>query len=173
MRTLVALAAVVLTLSGQAGSQTPKGKVPPPPAPMPPTPKATPKATPKLEPVAETKLVMVGLTNANFKGLERLLRDPPKDDQAWIYARGQALLIAETGNLLMIRPPHNPGENTWFDRAMELRSKAAQLGRMLAQKDYSAGRAEFVNLANVCNRCHQSFRIPVQIEPFAEPANQH
>ena len=131
-----------------------------------------PKTTPKLEPVADTKLLMVGLANANYKGLERLLRDPPKDDQAWVFARGQALLIAETGNLLMIRPPRNPGETSWFDRAMELRTKAAQLGKTLALKDFNASRTEYVGLANTCNRCHQSFRVQVQIEPFAEAANQ-
>jgi len=131
-----------------------------------------PKTTPKLDPVADTKLIMVGLASANYKGLERLLRDPPKDDQAWIFARGQALLIAETGNLLMIRPPRNQGEGAWHERAMELRFKASQLAKTLSLKDFNASRAEFVGLANTCNRCHQAFRVPVQIEPFAEAANQ-
>jgi hypothetical protein len=126
------------------------------------------RLTPTLEPVAETKLVMAGLANANFRGLERILRDPPKDDRAWVFARGQALLIAETGNLLMMRPPRNQGEAAWFEKATDLRSKAAQLGKTLALKDFQTSRSEFVNLANSCNRCHQQFRIQVQIEPFAE-----
>lgn len=177
MKTLTAFGVGIVLLSGQALSQAPK-TVPKPPAPMLQAPKLeapklqVPKLqAPKLEAVAETKLLMVGLAKANYKGLERLLRDPPKDDQAWIFARGQALLIAETGNLLMMRPPHNPGESSWFERATELRSKAAQLARTLALKDFNASRAEFVNLANTCNRCHQSFRIPVQIEPFADAAD--
>jgi len=131
-----------------------------------------PKVAPKLEPIAETKLVMQGLASANFKGLERILADPPKDDKAWVYARGQALLIAETGNLLMIRPPRNQGEATWFERSIELRTKATQLAKTIASKDFNASRAEFVGLANSCNRCHQAFRVPVQIEPFADGANQ-
>ncbi len=154
MRTFAVVGLALVFVGGQAVSQAPK------------------TAPPKLEPVAETKLLMVGLASANFKGLERILRDPPKDDQAWIFARGQALLIAETGNLLMIRPPRNQGETAWHDRSMELRTKAAQLAKTLALKDYTASRAEFVNLANSCNRCHQAFRVPVQIEPFAEAANQ-
>lgn len=178
--TLAALGLAILTLSGKAQVQPPQAQPPqarpqPPPPPQPQPPQAQPaspaaRVTPKLDPVADTKLLMVGLASANFKGLERLLRDPPKDDQAWIYARGQALLIAETGNLLMIRPPKNPGEGQWFERAMELRTKGSQLAKTLSQKDYAASRAEFVNLANTCNRCHQAFRVPVQIEPFA--ANQ-
>ena len=177
MKALATFGIGIVLLSGQALSQAPK-TVPKPPAPKLDLPKLdlpkveTPKLeAPKLEAVAETKLLMVGLAKANYNGLERLLRDPPKDDQAWIFARGQALLIAETGNLLMMRPPRNPGESSWFVRAAELRSNAAQLGKALALKDFNASRAELVNLANTCNRCHQSFRIPVQIEPFAEAAN--
>jgi hypothetical protein len=184
MKATMFLGAALLALAGQAISQVPPPPAPGIPATPAPAPKATPapvivqpptaaaKITPRLEPVAETKLVMVGLASANYKGLERILRDPPKDDQAWIFARGQALLIAETANLLMMRPPRNQGEYTWFERATELRSKASQLAKTLNLKDFNASRAEFVDLANTCNRCHQSFRIPVQIEPFAEAANQ-
>lgn len=152
MKPLAIVALGLLFLSGEAISQAPK-------------------PSPKLEPVAETKLVMQGLASANFKGLERILSEPPKDDRAWVFARGQALLIAETGNLLMIRPPRNQGETAWFERATDLRSKASQLAKTLTLKDFNASRAEFVNLANSCNRCHQAFRVPVQIEPFAEAAN--
>lgn len=167
MKALTVIGIGIVLLSGQGLSQAPK-IVPKPPAPKLEAPKLV---APKLEAVAETKLLMVGLASANYKGLERLLRDPPKDDQAWVFARGQALLIAETGNLLMLRPPRNPGESSWFERAAELRTKAAQLGKTLALKDFNASRAEFVGLANTCNRCHQAFRIPVQIEPFADAAN--
>ena len=73
------------------------------------------KIAPKLEPIAETRLLMEGLANANFRGLERNLSKNPIDDPSWVFARGQALLIAETANLLMLRPPRNPGENTWME----------------------------------------------------------
>src|SRR5438552_1751055 len=61
--------------------------------------------SPKLEPIAETKLLMNGIADPNFKGLGKMFAEKPKDDDAWAFARGRALLIAETGNLLMIRPP--------------------------------------------------------------------
>jgi hypothetical protein len=157
MKPLAFFSLAFLFLAGDASSQAP-------------TP--APKFQPKLEPIAETKLIMQGLASANFKGLERILGEAPKDDRAWTFARGQALLIAETGNLLMIRPPRNQGESSWFERAADLRSKATQLAKTLTLKDFNASRAEFVNLANSCNRCHQAFRVPVQIEPFADAGNQ-
>ena len=127
------------------------------------------KVLPKLEPIAETKLLMEGLAHPNFRGIERHLTPKPADDKAWIFARGQALLIAETANLLMLRPPRNQGEAVWFDRTMELRTKAVQLAMELTRKDLDRSKASLQNVANSCNRCHQSFRVAVEIVPFQQP----
>src|SRR5262249_47946383 len=78
-----------------------------------PTPAQKPKIIsdpprPKLEAVAETRLLMEGMAQPNLRGLDRLLsKEKPGGDEAWKFARGQALLLAETGNLLMLRPPRN------------------------------------------------------------------
>jgi hypothetical protein len=131
-------------------------------------PPAGAKITPKLEPVAETKLIMEGLVHANFRGLERLLGQKDPDARGWNFARGQALLIAEAANLLMLRPPKNQGQQAWFERSMELRGLATQLAQVLARKDLGRGRMSLQTLANSCNRCHQTFRVPVQIAPFED-----
>lgn len=137
-----------------------------------PLPPPTPgKARPKLQAVAETKLLMQGLAHANFRGLEKLLAEKSDDVQAWTFARGQALLIAETGNLLMLRPPKTvASQEAWFAHAADLRGKATGLSLLLAQRDYLGSRAAFVQVANSCNRCHQTFRVNVEVEPFASPA---
>jgi hypothetical protein len=121
----------------------------------------------KLEPVAETKLLMEGLLQANVRGLEKNLRQPPPDAETWTFIRGQALLIAETGNLLMIRPPKNDGQDAWMDLATELRDKATTLARASANRDYDRSKRALVNLTGTCNRCHQTFHVNVQIKPFA------
>jgi hypothetical protein len=150
--------AIVIVFVGAALSQVPT------PAPAPPRPNlqykkaptTPPNATPggpKLEAVAETKLLMVALLQPNYKGLDRLLRQRPEDAANWSFARGQALLIA--------------GQAAWFERAAELRGKATTLAKTIAAKDFDGARVRFVDLANTCNRCHQTFRVPVEIEPFA------
>lgn len=126
------------------------------------------KIQPKLEAVAETRLLMEGLAQANMRGLERLLTQRPTEQQAWVFARGQALLIAETGNLLMLRPPRNQGQPQWFQYATDLRQTATQLAQAVAQRDYDRSRKGLLQLAVVCNRCHQTFRVPVLIEPFSD-----
>lgn len=126
------------------------------------------KVNPTLQPVAETKLIMEGIAHANFRGLERILSEKPAEEKAWVFARGQALLIAEAANLLMIRPPKNQGESSWFERAMELRAQAVLLAQTAARKDFERSRAGLGSVAASCNRCHQAFRIPVQISAFDE-----
>jgi hypothetical protein len=130
------------------------------------------KVQPKLEPIAETRLLMEGMAHSNFRGLERLLQDKPADVQTWTFARGQALLIAETANLLMLRPPKSQGQPIWFDRATEMRSAAQQLAKTIAGKDYEKSKAGLVSLANRCNHCHQSFRVKVEIAAFADKGDK-
>ncbi|VTT99901.1 hypothetical protein : Uncharacterized protein OS=Blastopirellula marina DSM 3645 GN=DSM3645_10037 PE=4 SV=1: Cytochrom_C_2 [Gemmataceae bacterium] len=125
-------------------------------------------ATPTPEPVAETKLLMNGLAAANLRGLGRTLRDKPTEAEAWAFARGQALLIAESGNLLMLRPPKTNGRDDWLGYSGDLRDAGDKLARAAAAKDYAKARAGLAALANVCNRCHQTFQVATRVDPFAE-----
>ena len=126
-------------------------------------------ARPQLAPVAETRLLMDGLALPNFEGMDRLLRQKPKDAEDWAFLRGQALLIAETGNLLMIRPPRNTGEPAWQTHAGELRAAADRMARAAASRDYEQSKLRLAELAATCNRCHQTFRVPVRMPPKEEP----
>lgn len=121
----------------------------------------------KLQPVADTKLIMEGLAAANMRGLGNQLREKPAEAEAWAFARGQALLLAETGNLLLIRPPRSGGQDNWISHATDLRDAADKLARMAAAKDYLGARAALAGVANVCNRCHGAFRVPTRVDPFA------
>ena len=158
MRRLVVVAALATGLAGAAAGRAQFA----PPARQP--------ARPKLEAVAETSLLMNGLAQANLSGLGRSLANRPADAQAWTFARGQALIVAETGNLLMLRPPRTGGgQDAWLERATELRESAARLARSAAAQDYDGAKLGLVAVTNACNRCHQSFRVPVQASPFGEP----
>lgn len=127
---------------------------------------------PGLQPVAETRLLMEGLNQSNFRGLDRLLNKPPENVETWAFIRGQALLVAETGNLLMLRPPHNQGEPAWNRYSVELRTCATDLARHAARQDYPRSRLALVQLATSCNRCHQTFRVRVEVKVTAAAAPQ-
>jgi hypothetical protein len=134
-----------------------------------PAPRGAPagRARPKLEPVAETKLLMEGLLQSNFRGSENHLKQRPADNETWAFVRGQALLIAESGNLLMLRPPKNAGQDVWLDRAADLREQAVRVAQQAAARDLERCQLALIDLAGACTRCHQSFRVPVQIRAFA------
>jgi hypothetical protein len=163
------LAAVVLAATGplSRGRQSAVRQLPRPQTATPGS-SATPRVVPKFEVVAETRLLMEGLTMPNYQSLERLLRDKP-DQETWSFARGQALLIAETGNLLLLRPPRNQGRDIWMQRAMDLRQAASALARAAGTTDLERSRAALRDVAGACNRCHQTFRIPVRVGPEAGP----
>lgn len=128
-----------------------------------------PQVVPRLEPVAETKLLMEGLAVPNSRALGKLLAAKPKDAEVWGFARGQALLLAETGNLLLLRPAKVAGtDDAWAANAMELRERAAALAGAAAAKDYLQARAALAAVANACNRCHQSSRVKVRVDPFGK-----
>jgi cytochrome c553 len=127
---------------------------------------ATPHYVPRFEAVAETKLLMEALAHSNYRGLEGLLKKEPTDPEGWAFARGQALLIAETGNLLLLRPPKTPeGQDAWFQHATQLRQAAAALGRNASAQDYARSRSGLADVAEACNRCHRTFRIATRIGP--------
>jgi hypothetical protein len=127
------------------------------------------KFTPKFEAMAETSLLMEGLAQSNFRAVEKHLQGKgPQDVETWTFARGQALLIGETGNLLLLRPPRNNGRDTWMRRAMDMRESAGELARQLANRDLARSRTALIDLTAKCNNCHQTFRVATRIGPNAE-----
>src|SRR5262249_37186207 len=93
----------------------------------------------------------------------------PSDGDTWMFARGQALLIAETGNLLLLRPPRGGGRDTWMRRATDLRQSAGDLARQLGNRDLGRSRTALADLTSKCNGCPQTFRVPTRLGPNAEP----
>jgi hypothetical protein len=160
--TALALALVLMTARGDA--QVRPGTKPPARPPS-----STTTFTPRFEAVAETRLLMEGLAHSNYQSVHRLLQKPPADVETWKFARGQALLIAETGNLLLLRPPRNEGRDTWMRLGMDVRDKATAVARAAAARNHAQCKTALTALTASCNRCHQTFRVPVKVAPGPEP----
>jgi hypothetical protein len=142
----VALAPVLLSFAGAAPADKP-----------------APRVAPKFAVIAETSLLMDGLNQANYRGLEKLLKQKPDDADKWTFVRGQALLIAETGNLLLLRPPRSGGADAWNQDAMDLRTAAATLARRAGERDFEGSVEGLRKVASVCNRCHETFRVATHV----------
>jgi len=157
---LLAMFALML-VALPALSQAPRTAPPRPKGPPPPT-------GPRLIPVAETKLLMDGITQPNFQALDKTLKADQVDAEGWTFARGQSLLIAEAGNLLMLRPPNNTGQDAWMKAAGDLRENAAQLAKTVANRDLAESRLALTRVAGACNNCHQTFRIETKVKVFED-----
>ena len=59
--------------------------------------------TPPFQPVATISQIMVAITLPYSDALLYIQRNPPKDDRDWEALQMQALMLAESGNLLMIQ----------------------------------------------------------------------
>src|SRR5207248_6469389 len=105
-------------------------------------------------------------------GLEHVSEERSAAYGVWTFARGQSILIGEMGKLLLLRPPRDKGRDVWQERAMELRASATNLARLTATRDYERSRTALTSLANVCNRCHQTFQVQVRLVPFSEPSDR-
>ncbi len=152
----IALLAGALALTGASAQQQPQQPRRGPE--LLPAPAA--RFTPKFEAIAETGLLMNGLTHPNYLALEKHLQGKgPQDEDTWTFARGQAL-----------RPPRNDGRDLWMRRATGLRESAVTLGRLLAARDLERSRSALTDVARRCNNCHESFRVRTRIGPNVEPA---
>jgi len=116
-----------------------------------------------LEPVAETRILMLGINLPNFQGLQQRLARQPANKDSWEIVRGEALLIAENGNLLILRDPPAGSRQTWVDRARDLRSAGKRLARAAADRDYARSRDCLADLLNSCNRCHRNYGVRVDL----------
>jgi cytochrome c556 len=67
----------------------------------------------------------------------------------------------------MRSPKTKASEEAWQSYAADLRDNATALARAAAAKDYLQARASLATVANTCNRCHQTFRVGVRVDPFA------
>ena len=132
------------------------------------------RVLPKLEPYAETKLIMEGLAQANFRGLERILGQKPAEDKAWVFGRGQACFWLRRA-ICSCSGRHAMTVKLFGFSAGDFRTAAVQLATSMGQKDFQRSRTNLHNVANTCNRCHQTFRVSFQVKPFADqiPVNQH
>jgi len=118
------------------------------------------------EPVAKTLLLMRGINAPNMDGLASMLRRKPQTPEAWNLIGAQALLIAENGNLLLLRPPRKKGHDNWLELAVRLRTKGKELAEDAEGQDYASCRTDLKELANTCNRCHRAFNVSLRVNPF-------
>lgn len=91
-----------------------------------------------------------------YKRLKSALAQAPADNAAWKGIKSDALILAEGGNLILLRGPDEKRE-AWRKHSIEVRSAGAELYRAGKAKDYPAAKAKWATLLMHCNACHDDF----------------
>lgn len=149
MRTKIAYVSILaaLALAG-CGRETPPAQTSAAPA-------ATPAAA-DFKPVANVRQVMLGITVPASNIVFAVAGEAPKDDAAWENVEASALAVAESGNLLLMKP-RAKDEPEWKQYALALidaGTKAAAAARTKnAENTGTAGD----DLYNTCEQCHAKY----------------
>jgi hypothetical protein len=83
--------------------------------------------------------------------------DPPIDDKGWTAVRNQALLLAESGNLLMIGTRIRDNGN-WMKMSRAMVDAAALAATAAEKKDAKALEAAADPITLSCMECHRPYR---------------
>lgn len=91
-----------------------------------------------------------------FHELKESMAESPKDKKAWKPVKANSLILAENGNLLMLRGPDEK-KSEWNKIAADLRDQGKLLYQAAKKRDYAVARKEYVTFVAKCNVCHEKF----------------
>lgn len=109
-----------------------------------------------ITPVANVRQVMLGITVPASNVVFAVAGEAPKDDAGWENVEASALAVAESGNLLLMKP-RLKDESQWKQFAHALvdagRKAAAAARTKNADDTGTAGD----DLYNTCEQCHAKY----------------
>ncbi len=124
------------------------------------------------QPVGNMQQLMTDIIYPTSDALFYVDRDPPKNQKEWNDLRTQALMLAESGNLLMMEGRARDQKN-WILESKMLIDLGAKAYQAAQNKDLDGIRALNDPLNAACVTCHQQYRPGYhRRRPAAVPAAQ-
>ena len=99
---------------------------------------------------------MEGVFQGPYRRLKVSMAAEPKDNAGWKAIRSDALILAEGGNLLLLRKPAKDAEE-WVKYSVASRDAGAELFKAAKAKDLAASKKAYEAMLNHCNACHKKF----------------
>jgi len=113
------------------------------------------KATPKPVPVNMHDF-MEGVFQSPYKRLKTGMAAEPKDAAGWKAIRSDALILAEGGNLLLLRLPEKDVD-LWTKYSVDSRDAGADMVKAAKAKDFAGAKKAYELMLTHCNACHKKF----------------
>ena len=118
---------------------------------------ATAQAPTTFQPVGNMSQLMIDIIYPTSDALFYVDRDPPKNEHEWSLLRGQALMLAESGNLIMMAGRARDQEN-WIKYSKIMIDLGKTAFKAAQAKDLDGIRALNDPLNDVCVNCHLQYR---------------
>jgi cytochrome c553 len=99
---------------------------------------------------------MEGMFQGPYRRLKPALAAEAADRQGWKAIRSESLILAEGGNLLLVRKPEKDTDK-WVEFSVAVRESGAQLYQAAKQKDFAGSRKAYESMLTHCNACHTHF----------------
>jgi hypothetical protein len=99
---------------------------------------------------------MEGVFQGPYRRLKPAMAAEPADRQGWKTIRSESLILAEGGNLLLVRKPEKDLDK-WVEFSVAVRENGGQLYKAAKQKDFPATRKAYESMITQCNACHKHF----------------
>jgi hypothetical protein len=121
------------------------------------------------QPVGNMSQLMIDIIYPTSDAIFYVDRDPPKNQKQWNDLRSQALMLAESGNLLLMEGRARDQKNWILDSKMMI-DIGAKAYKAAQDKDLDGIRALNDLLNAACVTCHQQYRPGYHRRPPAAEA---
>jgi hypothetical protein len=91
-----------------------------------------------------------------YKRLKAAMNEGEDAKRFWSRVKAESLVLAEGGNLLLIRGPEEHRDQ-WEANALQVRDLAAKLYHAGHEKDFAAAKESYQQMLKACNTCHKQF----------------
>ena len=122
------------------------------------------------QPVGNMSQLMINIIYPTSDAIFYLDRDEPKNEVQWNALANQALMLAESANLLMM-PGRDRQQAEWTQYSKDMREAGQMAYKAAAAKDVDGVRAVNDRLYNSCVQCHMKYRSGYARRPVAPVKN--
>jgi hypothetical protein len=126
------------------------------------------QAPTNFQPVGNMSQLMIDIVYPTSDAIFYVDRDPPKNQHDWNILRAQALMMAESGNLLMM-DGRARDQGNWITDSKMLIDIGTTAYKAAQAKDLDGIRALNDSLNAACVTCHQQYRPGYHRRPAAAP----
>jgi hypothetical protein len=99
---------------------------------------------------------MEGLFQGSYRRLKPAMASEPTERQVWKAIRSDALILAESCNLLLYRKPDKDADK-WVEFSLATRDAGAKFYLAAKQRDFPNSRKAYELMLTQCNACHKQF----------------